>query len=394
MWFLAGIIQGDVDDWRESAIKMASIYENAFVTIAATWSKSSNGGCFSKTPEEYQIKTLGESGLYAAKLREMFPVGEFLDYVKGEWPLLKRGWVFQERCLSPRIIHYAENCLYWECDTVILSEDGIENKNIQECQDPNRLPGVISQDPLKFRDAGSIDSWQKVVSSYTRLQFTFSGDLVPALAGIVEREMRSRPGDVYIAGVWKEHLLNYLCCYSASGPRPDSHSPTWSWTHLRGAIRWRTVRTILSTFQLLDLTYTPIGPANFGEVMNASIRVIGPTISVQLNLYDKYGYLSSKPRIISLSPMHEEFRLEFYGSPQVHGDWNIKPTDHLTILMVSSAGEEGKWSRLVSCHGILLKPTLNGKFEKIGAVSLNLIERLDILEEHLASLPLTELEIV
>jgi hypothetical protein len=273
------------------------------------------------------------------------------------------------------------------------SEDGIENKDIQELQNSKRqrLPGEIEAEPLKFkfRHAEPFVAWQEVVSNYTRLQLTYSGDLVPALAGIVEREMRSRPGDIYIAGVWKDHLLNHLCSYSKSSPRPDSHSPTWSWTHLSGATRWLSVRTILSTFQFLDLTYTPIGPANFGEVMDASIRVIGPTMSVLLS-----PSIHWKPEILSLLPMHEELRFEFFGSDQAHGHWDIKTTDVLTILMVSSAGSEGEWSRRVICHGLLLKPTVNGKFEKIGVVSLYTLERLDILEGQLASLPLTELEIV
>jgi hypothetical protein len=41
---LTGIFQDDTGDWKEAAAAIADIYENAFITIAATWSEDSNGG--------------------------------------------------------------------------------------------------------------------------------------------------------------------------------------------------------------------------------------------------------------------------------------------------------------------------------------------------------------
>ncbi|OCL15185.1 HET-domain-containing protein, partial [Glonium stellatum] len=40
------IIQDDAEDWRVEAAKMASIYENALLTLSATASDSTNSGCF------------------------------------------------------------------------------------------------------------------------------------------------------------------------------------------------------------------------------------------------------------------------------------------------------------------------------------------------------------
>ena len=41
------IIQDDTDDWRRESAKMASIYQNSYITIAATMSANDHGGCFS-----------------------------------------------------------------------------------------------------------------------------------------------------------------------------------------------------------------------------------------------------------------------------------------------------------------------------------------------------------
>jgi hypothetical protein len=42
-----GIKQDDFKDWKETAAQMVSIYENAFITLAATYAIDSNGGLFS-----------------------------------------------------------------------------------------------------------------------------------------------------------------------------------------------------------------------------------------------------------------------------------------------------------------------------------------------------------
>jgi hypothetical protein len=40
------IIQDDQADWERESARMASVYQNAFLTIAATSSHDSKGGCF------------------------------------------------------------------------------------------------------------------------------------------------------------------------------------------------------------------------------------------------------------------------------------------------------------------------------------------------------------
>jgi hypothetical protein len=38
-------------------------------------------------------------------------------------PLNKRGWTFQERELSPRILHFSADQLWWECRSIRAQED-------------------------------------------------------------------------------------------------------------------------------------------------------------------------------------------------------------------------------------------------------------------------------
>ena len=49
-----------------------------------------------------------------------FPEKWFLRPSEG--PLNKRGWVFQERTLAPRIIHFTKDQVFWECHSLNASE--------------------------------------------------------------------------------------------------------------------------------------------------------------------------------------------------------------------------------------------------------------------------------
>jgi hypothetical protein len=116
------IIQNNVDDWRIQATLMVDLYENARITVAAAASHNPTQGCFRKTHWAYVGQPLprytdryirrvnhGPSAIYAVKARD--------------WPLFTRGKVFQELNLSPRIIHFGNQKLMWQCQSKQYHED-------------------------------------------------------------------------------------------------------------------------------------------------------------------------------------------------------------------------------------------------------------------------------
>ncbi|KAM5343636.1 hypothetical protein ACJ41O_012173 [Fusarium nematophilum] len=128
------IIQNSASDWGRQAAKMASIYENAFLTIAATKAQGPDSGLHTR---EHQDPVLFEripgSEIGCGVSVDVFVRADYdprggiqhwdcPDYgaeSEKQWPLLTRAWVFQERILSPRILHFAQNELVWECRTAI-----------------------------------------------------------------------------------------------------------------------------------------------------------------------------------------------------------------------------------------------------------------------------------
>jgi hypothetical protein len=101
-----GIKQDDDKDWQEAAVTMASIYEHGYLTIAATWSSGSSYGLFAPDQHLFDGKKLQSCGIRVRKKPPHFP---FLWQSTPSWPLLDRAWVYQERLLSPRTVHFGEN---------------------------------------------------------------------------------------------------------------------------------------------------------------------------------------------------------------------------------------------------------------------------------------------
>ncbi|KAF2995395.1 hypothetical protein E8E13_004489 [Curvularia kusanoi] len=200
------ILQDSEKDWNEATVYMAGTYEGAVVTIAASWSSSSNDGCFAQATTKLVGTALAESGLYIAA-----PLLHFPDEIGQEdpfrWPLLSRAWVFQERKLSPRVLHFGRDQLFWECDSRFTSEGAIKSLSdpygdLSESSSRSRFRYINPGDPKR--------EWRNAVEYYSRLKLTYEKDRLPAIAGYVRRMQERRPGDVYIAGMWLNSLLSDL----------------------------------------------------------------------------------------------------------------------------------------------------------------------------------------
>jgi Heterokaryon incompatibility protein (HET) len=112
------IIQDSKQDWTKESANMASIYQNSFLTLAATKSSNGDGGCYSTNSSltsDFPVITGEQSpGVYIReKLHHWNTLadGDLLS----TFPLLTRGWTYQERLLAPRVLHFCEKELVWEC---------------------------------------------------------------------------------------------------------------------------------------------------------------------------------------------------------------------------------------------------------------------------------------
>ncbi|KAK1837581.1 het domain-containing protein [Colletotrichum chrysophilum] len=116
------IVQDDAQDWALEASRMASVYENAHLTISAMGATDGRQGLFINTGSEpilrrhvHEIKLPGLQYPIYVRRNASYGISESPDPRElTEMPLLYRGWVFQERILSSRILHFTEIELNFE----------------------------------------------------------------------------------------------------------------------------------------------------------------------------------------------------------------------------------------------------------------------------------------
>ena len=275
-------IQDSELDWRIESARMGAIYKNAIINIAATGSSDGNGGLFHKRETaDFQSLPVFLSwdmpriNLAHYKDSHYYLVDhEFFERDVLQSPLNRRGWVLQERLLSPRILHFSKTQVYWECCESILCENfpnGLKMKWLfSEAYTFKEIPlhtiSLASQSqndlaPRSSNGRGTVtglfplilegkhgpryltgkysqpvqamaEKWAQLVEEYSKAQLTYSTDKLVAIAGVAST-IQLWTKDEYLAGLWRSSLLyGLMWCtkQSRKTSRPPYHrAPTWSW---------------------------------------------------------------------------------------------------------------------------------------------------------------------
>ncbi|KAK3403414.1 heterokaryon incompatibility protein-domain-containing protein [Sordaria brevicollis] len=312
------IIQDSREDWEKESMTMGEVYGRSYLTIAARAARNARDGCFiARAVSGTSICQLE----YSSKSEPTIPRGKiyiidpsFLIEQANHSPLDTRGWVLQEKVLSPRIIHYGAQQVYWECRQSTYRQDAKYTPPLT-----NRLKQAIDiHTPFKLAFRGIKGSrefvyppewserelelavrmaqWYTLVGEYSQRKLTYTSDKLPALAGLA-RTFASATGYQYLAGLWKEDLLLGLLWYrrkrllSGWPDEPVSDKlPSWSWARFMGPL------TLYGSHQGLLIVLKPCC-----EVLEVSSPGSGNT------LLGAYGEVSSvkitmKARILEVTP--------------------------------------------------------------------------------------------
>jgi len=299
------IIQDSEDDWKIEAVKMGSIYARSYVTIAADSAQTAGEGCF-RVRRDFHIDLYGvtstlSNGSTSVLYMPVEPLPDKRRYLarqrelKDE-PLSQRGWVLQERILSPRILHYTENQLFWECRS---RPRLVEEKSWFCCDDQqpwikSRTQGLVRRLNLDSTPAKALATWylELISNDYSRRKLSFPTDILPAISGLaslVNTHLKSQ----YLAGIWYDGLEWALLWYRTppSSPlveRPDTYlAPSWSWASVIGPVSWRlSIRypDAPPRFVVEEACTTLTGKDLFGVVESGFLRVRGCIQSVTLDI--------------------------------------------------------------------------------------------------------------
>ncbi|KAH0428833.1 het domain-containing protein [Colletotrichum camelliae] len=294
------IIQDSKEDWQREAVKMAAVYGRSSCNISYTFppaSESSNNHlrdprihlpCHTRLPFK--------SGLVTSKAPDDLVIQHTPGYIrpawlpthfKSVWPLLSRGWVFQERLLCPRTVYYGQDRLIWECCNGIEDEfygalPTLSGSKVHFYRIITRLTDFLrggwklqQQSDSPESSIGETDTtsgemqWAFLIRDYRAGNLTKESDRGIAFAGIA-RAIQAKTNVTYLAGLWKE-FLEYDLLWSVS-PVPvnitdyervrmeSEPAPSWSWfsiptykTTLGNDILDFPFRTTMQTYRIFSI---------------------------------------------------------------------------------------------------------------------------------------------
>ncbi|EEU36992.1 uncharacterized protein NECHADRAFT_52222 [Fusarium vanettenii 77-13-4] len=238
-------------DWMQESKRMCSVYENSYLTVAAASGSGCRDGLY-RTPKRAEVKGCTPNGnSYHLFAREV------PSHYNSDFPLMKRGWVFQESLISPRTLYFGRQELLWQCRQVSTCQcTGLEDWDEPEDDCPDFLKIPTRHD--SELQAKIVSKWHQLIQVYGQTTLTYQSDKLAAVEGLCQYILPLRKGK-YLAGLWEDSLARDLLwkagdSLSTQGPvrteqkKPEPRKtqwsakrwlfPTWSWASVTGRILW------------------------------------------------------------------------------------------------------------------------------------------------------------
>src|SRR5436305_6858770 len=220
---------------------MDLVYSSAVFTIVAAAGMDADAGLPGLSPQTvrtFQQEVVEVGGLTIVPAVE--PADLLYDYYleKSKWST--RGWTFQERLLSPRILVVSHEQVYWECTSASWCEE-----TVFELADTSRFSRLIGEPTFALQNSNLnaeahteyVLDYGHLVLRYTQRELSRDEDALNAFSGILSALEKSigesyhwaLPISTFDQSLWWDG--------GADGRRLEvSVFPTWSWLAWKGEI--------------------------------------------------------------------------------------------------------------------------------------------------------------
>jgi hypothetical protein len=294
------IIQNSVRDWNQESAQMYNVYAHSSCNIAASASAGPEGGLFRAREPRDVRPGLVEVGATKSGRKTFYltDTNYMARHISG--PLDRRGWVFQERLLAPRVLHFTEHQIIWECFTENKCEAfpkgipfhqplkrfdsifGISNFQQQQQQQQQQQKQLLITD-------SAFQKWKTLVNQYTKCIFTYPDDKLNAFSGMVTL-YQGETEDKCLAGLWKSRLSEGLNWYATCPVRKSCtpfRAPSWSWASLDGPVMAHGLSIGSSPYiTILEVGVVPSGEDSTAQVVRWYIRLNGYLTQVNVECDD------------------------------------------------------------------------------------------------------------
>lgn len=251
---------------------MHQVYKQALLNISADAASDARGGLLQireKTlvqPLKLHLPNLGET------LHATIEEGKMFKWMNQE-PLSRRAWVFQERHLARRVLHFTRCELFWECcarGPYFASEtfpNGAPLRKIFDGEPKIQSKGIL------HRSGGSkeelLDLWDDICEMYSKNQLSKRTDKLVALVGLVQEFQELLPNEKYVAGMWR-CTMPRVCFGTLMQRRVEGGFQRKATLHLPG-------HGHLSTVRVISTSLTPATKRNH-SVISSTCKVTRHTM--------------------------------------------------------------------------------------------------------------------
>ena len=287
------IVQDSTEDWQHEAGLMTDVYTNSWVNIAATKALDARDGCFAERTllDISQCVIEAKWNSHPSQTYVCWNP-EIWDYAVSHQKLLQRAWVTQEMALSPRVLHFSEHQMFWECLELRACETFplriLRNTSTKLSTHPYSLRHNLFNydDPMRQRLA----LWGRFLQEYTTCNLTFpKKDKLVAISGLA-RKLGS--GDEYCAGLWRQDLAGQLLWsvvrirrVFTKAPARDPRAPSWSWASVHKPVyegRWSMDPNVNTLIKIVSIDLELENQDPFGQVRAGRLQIEGPLIKTTL----------------------------------------------------------------------------------------------------------------
>lgn len=290
------ILQGPSDeakaDFERECARMAQTFENAGLTICGPAADSPYAGFLHARPVDNvrpcKLTRRVEGISFEAMLLCSRDHWYERHLTRGPQYSASRAWIFQERLLSPRVLYFGRDQMYFEC---------LESDCYESLRQIDHGGSNTGKRGLRQRWIAQENVWLHIVSDFTSRKLTVESDRLPALSGVAHR-MQDRRGDRYVAGLWEEDIRTGLMWYvdnddgAQNSLVPASkRAPTWSWASCDKHVSFPTLGyndlsgkslTVVLHFEVSSVEAPAIGQDPYGEVHDGKLVMHGKVLGSRL----------------------------------------------------------------------------------------------------------------
>lgn len=290
------IMQDSPEDKAQQLPMMGQIYHHGTLNISAASSATAQDG-FLRPASALEFK-VQPFGIDMGHMQSSSPHRTMVWFgvrrqSKVIEPIETRGWTLQEWYMAPRQLKFSSRGLQWFCEAAMIDPSSgpgedyqpsrviFSNGIMQEHRENHKWDYVfhgretdasLNSSSISLEWQSSKDSisslscnggnysrhkgaelsvrWLEIRSEYARRALTFAGDRLPAISAVAAAVATSNEM-TYIAGLWKENLiedLQWYCIFNsdAQGELPmvgsdselvaastDYVAPSWSWASVK-----------------------------------------------------------------------------------------------------------------------------------------------------------------